>query len=120
MGGTEVSLHVCLTLCKHDSTGFGFCRLSQWSRFVQNPGVIHLEAAERLLQYVRATHDEGITYCDPGPAMKNKLAGMVDSDFGSDVDPRKSMTGYLMSLHGGPISWKSSASRQGWRDAQQQ
>ena len=36
---------------------------------------------------------------------------MVDSDFASDVDSRKSMTGYLMSLNGGPISWKSS--RQG-------
>ncbi len=43
--------------------------------------------------------------------MLNKLTGWVDSDFGSDVDTRKSMTGYLMSLNGGPISWKSS--RQG-------
>ncbi len=43
--------------------------------------------------------------------MKNKLVGWVDSDFGSDVDSRKSMTGFLMSLNGGPISWKSS--RQG-------
>ena len=32
-------------------------------------------------------------------------------DFAGDVDTRKSMTGYLMSLNGGPISWKSS--RQG-------
>jgi hypothetical protein len=32
----------------------------------------------------------------------------VDSDFASDIDSRKSMTGYLMSLNGGPISWKSS------------
>ncbi len=36
----------------------------------------------------------------------------MDSDFASDIDLRKSMTtGYLMSLNGGPISWKSS--RQG-------
>ena len=34
-----------------------------------------------------------------------KLAGWVDSDFASDIDSRKSMTGYLMSLNGG--SWKS-------------
>ena len=64
-----------------------------------------------MLQYLRATYDQGITYCDPGLAMQNKLTGWVDSDFGSDVDTRKSMTGYLMSLNGGPISWKSS--RQG-------
>ena len=43
--------------------------------------------------------------------MKNKLVDWVDSDFGSDVDSRKSMTGFLMSLNDGPISWKSS--RQG-------
>ena len=43
--------------------------------------------------------------------MVNKLSGWVDSDFASDIDTRKSMTGYLMSLNGGPISWKSS--RQG-------
>ena len=35
----------------------------------------------------------------------------MDSDFGSDPDTRKSMTGYLMSLNGGAISWRSS--RQG-------
>ena len=57
---------------------------------------------------MRATYDQGITYCDPGTVMLNKLSGWVESDFASDVDTRKSMTGYLMSLNGGPISWKSS------------
>jgi hypothetical protein len=42
---------------------------------------------------------------------KNKLIGWVDSDFASDPDTRKSMTGYLVSLNGGAISWRSS--RQG-------
>ena len=58
-------------------------RYSQLSKFVKYPGMVHLEAVERVL----------------------------DSDFASDIDSRKSMTGYLMSLYGGPISWKSS--RQG-------
>ena len=48
---------------------------------------------------------------DLGTDKRNKLGGWVDSDFASDADSRKSMTGYLMSLNGGPISWKSS--RQG-------
>jgi hypothetical protein len=81
---------------------------SQLSKFVQYPGVVHLQAAERVLQYVRGTYDQGITYCDLGAEVKNKLIGWVDSDFGSDHDTRKSMTGYLMSLNGGAISWKSS------------
>ena len=67
---------------------------SQLSKFVQYPGVVHLQAAERVLQYVRGTYDLGA-------AVKNKLIGWVDSDFGSDPDTRKSMTGYLMSLNRG-------------------
>jgi hypothetical protein len=84
---------------------------SQLSKFVQYPGVVHLQASERVLQYVCGTYDQGITYCDLGVEVKNKLIGWVDSDFGSDPDTRKSMTGYLMSLNGGAISWRSS--RQG-------
>jgi hypothetical protein len=84
---------------------------SQLSKFGQYPGTVHLEAADRVLQYVRATYDQDISYYDLGPDKRNKLGGWVDSDFASDIDSRTSMTGYLMSLNGGPISWKSS--RQG-------
>jgi hypothetical protein len=65
---------------------------SHLSKFVQYPGMVHLEAAESVLEYVRGTYNHG----------------WVDSDFASDIDSRKSMTGYLMSFNGGPISWKSS------------
>ena len=65
---------------------------SQLSKFVQYPGIVHLEAAERVLQYVRATYGQGITYCDPGSAMLNTLSGWVVGVFASDVDTRKSMT----------------------------
>jgi hypothetical protein len=84
---------------------------SQLSKFVKYPGVVHLQALERVLQYVCGTYDQGITYCELGNEVKNKLIGWVDSDFGSDPDTRKSMTSYLMSLNGGAISWRSS--RQG-------
>jgi hypothetical protein len=47
----------------------------------------------------------------PGVGSGNKLSVWVDSDFASDIDTGKSVTGYLMVLNGGPISWK--ASRQG-------
>ncbi len=84
---------------------------SQLIKFVQYPGVVHLQTVERVLQYVCGTYDQGITYCELGAKVKNKLIGWVDSDFGSDPDTRKSMTGYLMSLNGVVISWRSS--RQG-------
>ena len=84
---------------------------SQLSKFVQSPGPVHLAAAERALAYLRGTYSEGITYCDPGDECRNKLTGWVDSDFAADPDTRKSMTGYLFSLNGGAVSWRSS--RQG-------
>ena len=40
---------------------------SQLSKFVQYPGMVHLETAECVLQYVRATYDQGISYYDLGP-----------------------------------------------------
>ena len=72
---------------------------------------VHLAAAERDLAYLRGTYNEGIAYCDPGEDRRNKLTGWVDSDFAADPDTRKSMTGYLFSLNGGAVSWRSS--RQG-------
>ena len=84
---------------------------SQLSKFLQHPGDAHLAAAHRVLAYVRGTVNQGIYFHDPGAGKRNILSGWVDSDFASDVDTRKSVTGYLMSLNGGPIAWK--AARQG-------
>jgi hypothetical protein len=93
---------------EHDETRSRVCIFSVESKFVQYPGVVHLQAAERVVQYECGTYDQGISYCDLGAEVNYKLIGWVDSDFGSDHDTRKSMTGYLMSLNGGAIPWKSS------------
>ena len=81
---------------------------SQLSKFVQSPGPVHLDAAERALAYIRGNYNEGITYCDPEEDRRNKPTGWVDSDLhAADPDTRKSMTGYLFSLNGGAVSWRS-------------
>ena len=38
----------------------------QLSLFLYNPGPVYMAAAERALAYVRGTHDQGLSYCDPG------------------------------------------------------
>ena len=81
-------------------------RYSQLSKFMQYSGLVHLEDTERVLQFVRATYDQDISCYDWVPDKRNKLVGWVDSDFTSDIDSRKSMMGYFMSLNGCPISWK--------------
>jgi hypothetical protein len=84
---------------------------SQLSKFLQCPADAHLAAAYRVLACVKGTLNQGLSYHDPGVGKRNTLSGWVDSDFASDIDTRKSVTGYLMVLNGGPVSWK--ASRQG-------
>ena len=60
---------------------------------------------------MRSTHPDCHTRRHVGEGRRNKLTGWVDSDFAADPDTRKSMTGYLFSLNGGAVSWRSS--RQG-------
>eukprot|EP00961_Rhodomonas_salina_P278115 3757673-Rhodomonas_salina.2 len=80
---------------------------AELSKFVQCPGAVHLKAAERVLQYLRGTYDLGLTYCAPAPGSVNVLRGWVNSDYESDPDSRKSVTGYVLSLNGTPVSWKA-------------
>ena len=81
---------------------------SQLSKFLQYPGEAHLAAAYRVLAYVKGTLHQGLSWHDPGAGSRNKLSGWVDNDFASHIDTRKSVTGYLMVLNDGPISWKVS------------
>jgi hypothetical protein len=76
---------------------------SQLRKFLQHPGETHLAAAYRVLSYVRGTLNQSIYFRDPGAGKRNILSGWVDSDFASDVESRKSVTGYLLSLNGAPI-----------------
>jgi hypothetical protein len=72
---------------------------------VQYPGVVHLQVAERVLQYVRGTCDEGLglTYFDPwNQEQVNRLGGLVVTS--EHMKHEINDTGYLMSLNGGAIS----------------
>ncbi|KAL6346168.1 hypothetical protein AAG906_027902 [Vitis piasezkii] len=57
--------------------------------FMANPGREHWNGVTWLLRYVRGS------------------LGYVDSDYVGDLDKRKSTIGYIFTLFGGPISWKS-------------
>jgi hypothetical protein len=61
-----------------------------------------------VLAYVKETLNPGLSYHDPGVGKRNTLSGWVDSDFASDIDTRKSVTGYLMVLIDCPVSWRAS------------
>lgn len=56
-----------------------------------------------ILRYLRGTTDFSLSYGSAGL----ECAECVDLDFAGDRDRRKSTTGYIFSMGGGAISWKS-------------
>jgi len=74
------------------------------SRFMASPTEVHLQAAKRLLRYLKGTINYGIFY----KKNENKqLIAYTDSDYAGDITDRKSTSGYVFMLSGGAVSWAS-------------
>ena len=73
-------------------------------RFQSNPGLEHWVAVKAILKYLRRTKDLVSTY--GGGDLQD--TGFTDSDFQSDVDDRKSISGFVFTCNGGAVRWKSS------------
>ena len=77
--------------------------VSKMSRFMSNPGIDHWHALERVMRYLRGTMSYGIHYSGH-PAV---LEGYSDSNWISDVDELYATSGYVFTLGGGAVSWRS-------------
>ena len=73
---------------------------------MQTTGPEHVRAAKRVLRYIQGTKQLGLSY---GGDLERptELVGMVDSDYASDLDSRRSTTGYLFAIGGGVVSYNS-------------
>ena len=78
--------------------------LSVTSRYQADPGLEHWKAVKCILKYLRRTKDLLLVY--GGNSLK--VEGYTDSSFQSDVDDSKSNSGYVYTLNGGAVCWKSS------------
>lgn len=74
------------------------------ARYASNPNRAHMDAVDRIFTYLKGDTRKGITYSDKYGL---HLKGFVDSDFAGCEDSRKSTTGWVFTLAGGPISWSS-------------
>lgn len=74
------------------------------SRFAKNPSRQHTEALKTILRYMRGSRKRGITY---GGHDKLLVEGYSDSDWAGDKESRKSTSGFIFMLNGGPVSWCS-------------
>ena len=82
--------------------------MSKLSRFVSNPGDDHWKALERVMHYLKGTMDYGIHYT----RYLRVLEGYSDSNWISDADEIKATSGYMFTLGGGAVSWKSCKKQQ--------
>ena len=93
--------------------------VSQVSRFLEHPGPKHWQAVKRIVRYLVGSMELKIRYSQTasGPCVtqgyfSGKLptstnAAYVDADFASCKETRRSVTGYVFMLAGGPVSWNS-------------
>ena len=73
------------------------------SRYQSNPGREHWTAVKHILKYLRRTRDYMLVYHG------DELApiGYTDSNFSSDADLRKSTSGYVFTMGGAVVGWRS-------------
>nr|KYP46801.1 Copia protein [Cajanus cajan] len=73
-------------------------------QYMHQPQEHHWKALKRILRYLQGTIDYGLHFKRPTHLT---LQAFSDSDWGSDLDDRKSTTGFCVYLGGNLISWCS-------------
>ncbi|XP_050254826.1 uncharacterized mitochondrial protein AtMg00810-like [Quercus robur] len=74
------------------------------SRFMQDPRTTHMDAAIRVLRYLKGTPGKGILLSSSNP---HTVSGFCDSDWAGCPVTRRSTTGFCVFLGANPISWKT-------------
>ena len=73
------------------------------SRFQTGPEEDHWKAVKNILKYLKRTRDIFLIY----DGSDLKLEGYTNFNFQSDLDDRKSISGYVFTLYDRAVSWKS-------------
>jgi ATP-binding cassette subfamily B (MDR/TAP) protein 1 len=87
-------------VCSHPDLSHA---LSIVSSYMANPGKEHGEAVQWIFRYLRGTSNVRLQFGKSGDG----LVGFVDSDYGSDLDKRTSLTCYVFSIGDCAVSWKA-------------
>lgn len=76
------------------------------AQFRGNPGKAHLEAAKRILRYLKGTTHYQLVLGRQGDKAIN-LVGWTDSNWAADPDSRRSVGGFVFEVAGSSVSWAS-------------
>ena len=69
-----------------------------------NPSQEHMDALDNIYAYLKSTPHTSIVYTKQDNPI---VQGYVDADWVGCLDTRRSTTGWVFTLAGGPISWSS-------------
>ncbi len=76
----------------------------------------HVKAMHRIMQYCRDTSNRGLVLKPDSKWNGDKdfkfcISGASDSDYATDPETRRSVSGTRVSLNGAPVSWRSSTQK---------
>lgn len=80
--------------------------ISVTSRYMKEFGKEHWLALKWMLKYISGTKGIGVLFKKQENG-ENPLLGYCDSDYATNLDTRKSQSGYIFKLNGSAVSWKS-------------
>ena len=107
--------------------------VNQLARYVADPGKRHWDFLVHLLRYLAGTKGLGVHYCGNKPqgvileaekpfrehgddckpqpqrlseSFRNNVIAFADADWATDVDTRRSISGWVTFMNGGPLSWR--------------
>ena len=86
--------------------------VNQLTRHLNDPRKIHWTAAIRVLRYLRGCPDLGISYSANEQTQSTALSqgpisGYSDSDWAGELNSRRSTSGFVFMMCGGPISFRT-------------
>ncbi|MCO5553957.1 hypothetical protein L7F22_007483 [Adiantum nelumboides] len=73
------------------------------SQYMSNPCKKHWKAVKGILRYLKATKNMCICY----GSQELSVMGYTDLDYAGDLDNIKSTSGYVFTMAGGAVSWRS-------------
>ncbi|XP_038896516.1 uncharacterized mitochondrial protein AtMg00810-like [Benincasa hispida] len=78
------------------------CGVKINNRFMEEPTATHYKMAKRILRYIKGTIRYGLSYVS---SSNFDIVGYCDSDWSSDLDDRKSTTGFVFFIGETAFTW---------------
>jgi hypothetical protein len=77
--------------------------MSVVARYMSNPDEEHWKVVKWIFRYLRGSSSACLCFGKSGDG----LVGYVDSDYGGDLDRRRSLSGYVFTVGDCAVSWKA-------------